>query len=781
MNSIELLAPAGSLEAFVAAVQNGANAVYLGGNAFSARAFATNFSNEELTQAIQYGHMRNVKIYVTINTLYSDEQFDELMSYVSFLYHQQVDAVIVQDVGLINLIKSNFPDLEIHMSTQASIYNKEGVSFFEELGIQRVVLARENMIEEIQDICKHTSLDIEVFVHGALCMGYSGQCLMSSFIGKRSGNKGMCAQPCRLPYTLLKDDKVISEEAFLLSPKDLCTIEHVGDLIEAGITSFKIEGRMKRPEYVATIVKTYRQAIDTYLKNKQIDICHEDIVTMKKMFNRGFTKGYIFNDQNFMAKKFPGNRGIKIGYVKQYLAKQKRVSISLQDTLSQQDRIIFNDHDFTRTVTKLYYQGRLVNKAEAGQIVEIELDSKVKPNEEVYKVIDNQALTLAKKSYQQEHCRIPITMQFTGHIGKIASLTITDQKHTVSVASLQTVEQAISTPLTKQRIQQQLEKLGNSIYFSNQTTIIFDDHATLSIKELNQMRREAIEELNQLRSNQKIHFSNHTASIQPIEKTEPRQVSNIAIKVLSLEQLETALSYDFEEYFFPLNNELGKAIKLASKYHKKIIPYTGFMLSNNSLEDFIASSYFNMIDTVLVGNYGALMTLKNKKKCILDTHFNIYNSYATQFFQEYPIILSQELSYHQIQALSCFNEKVYYYGYGKVEMMISKHCPISEHYHRQKIKGCNRCKGGIFALRDRKAEQFFIHMDTFCCMHLYNSHPLLLDEVQLLPVDSIILSFTDESKKEVKTIIEDYVNNILTNKNSQIKSKAQYTSGYFYE
>lgn len=780
MKKIELLAPAGSLEAFYAAVQNGANAVYLGGNAFSARAFATNFTNEELIQAIHYGHMRDVKIYVTINTLYSDEQFHELVSYISFLYQQQVDALIVQDIGLLNLIRTYFPDLEIHMSTQASIHNKEGVHYFANLGVQRVVLARENTIEEIQEICENINIDIEVFVHGALCMGYSGQCLMSSFIGKRSGNKGMCAQPCRLPYTLVKDEKSISKEAYLLSPKDLCTIEHIGELIDDGVTSFKIEGRMKRPEYVATIVKTYRKAIDEYIKNKHIFVSNDAILNMKKMFNRGFTKGYLFHDQKFTAKSFPGNRGIKIGKVQQYFPKSRRVRIILHDTLSQQDRIMFENHEFTRTVTKLYYQGKLIKKADAGQIIEIELDSKVKPREQVFKVVDKQALTLAKKSYLQEQCIFPITISFIGHIDEKAILTITDQKHTVTVTSSQVVEKAISSPLSPNRIQQQLKKLGNSIYYATKTFITFDQEATIAVKELNQMRRQAIEQLNQLRSEQKVNTAHPMVNL-PLLPTIKRQVTNIAIKVCSLEQLEVALSYNVEEYFFPLNADIEKAIHLAQRYHKKIIPYTGFMLSSKIIEEFIYSDIFNKINKVLVGNYGALQLLQNKKECILDEHFNIYNSYAANFFKDYAIVLSQELSSRQIQALSCLNSRVYHYGYGKVEMMISKHCPISEHYHGKKIEGCNRCKEGTFMLRDRKAENFFIHMDHYCFMHLYNSHPLLIDEIHKVSVNTLILSFTNETKKEVVSVIEDYINNICNNKNSQIKSKGQYTNGYFYE
>ncbi len=243
MRKIELLAPAGSFEALVAAINSGADAIYLGGALFNARAFATNFSNEQLIEAVNLAHLHQVKIYVTVNTLFYDEEFEELMKYIAFLYSINVDALIIQDMGLLNLVKTHFPDFEIHMSTQASIHQLSGVKLFEELKVDRVVLARENTLEEIKNICENTSLDIEVFVHGALCMSYSGQCLMSSLIGGRSGNRGKCAQPCRLPYILKENDYLLDKPHYILSAKDICVLENIQDYIEAGVTSFKIEGK----------------------------------------------------------------------------------------------------------------------------------------------------------------------------------------------------------------------------------------------------------------------------------------------------------------------------------------------------------------------------------------------------------------------------------------------------------------------------------------------------------------------------------------------------------
>lgn len=230
---VELLAPAGDQESLIAAIQNGADAIYLGGTLFNARAFAKNFDYEQLQWAIQYAHLRGVRIFVTLNTLYRDDEFTQLAEYVQYLYDIQVDALIIQDIGLFDFIRQHYPDFEIHISTQASIMNRYGAQYFEEKGASRIVLARENTLQEIKDVCQNTSLDVEIFVHGALCVCYSGQCLMSSFIGKRSGNRGACAQPCRLNYRLAKDGQLLPQTMpYLLSPKDLMTIEHIGELID---------------------------------------------------------------------------------------------------------------------------------------------------------------------------------------------------------------------------------------------------------------------------------------------------------------------------------------------------------------------------------------------------------------------------------------------------------------------------------------------------------------------------------------------------------------------
>ena len=295
--TIELLAPAGSWEALEAAVNAGADAVYMGGKAFGARQYASNFDREEIQKAVYFAHMHRVRLYITVNTLVDDSELGELADYLLFLSNVGIDGIIVQDLGVIRLARQIVPDLPLHASTQMTVTNSEGVKLAAEAGMERVVLARELSLEEINTICHGTDTEIEVFIHGALCVCYSGQCLMSSLIGGRSGNRGRCAQPCRLPYKLVNEageDLLSGKDAgqYLLSPKDLNTLDILPQLIEAGVTSYKIEGRMKRPEYVAVVVDAYRRAIDSYLGG-DYQVPEEDFANIEQIFNRDFTTAYL--------------------------------------------------------------------------------------------------------------------------------------------------------------------------------------------------------------------------------------------------------------------------------------------------------------------------------------------------------------------------------------------------------------------------------------------------------------------------------------------------------
>ena len=316
--NVELLSPVGDFDCLKAAVQNGANCVYFGANLFSARAYAKNFNDEELKNAIEYCKIRGVKTNLTLNILIKDDELKQAFELAKKAYEFGIDAIIVQDLGLAKMLIKAFPDLPIHGSTQMSVHNLQGALELQELGFSRVVLSRELSIEEIEYICQNSTIEIECFIHGALCISYSGQCLFSSIIGGRSGNRGTCAQGCRLPYELIENENTVLDKGYLLSTRDLCSLDYIPRLINCGVTSFKIEGRMKSPEYVATVTKIYRKYIDLALSGKPYIIDETDRKNLMQVFNRGnFSSGHLDThpNRNLIFTEKPNNMGLFLGQI----------------------------------------------------------------------------------------------------------------------------------------------------------------------------------------------------------------------------------------------------------------------------------------------------------------------------------------------------------------------------------------------------------------------------------------------------------------------------------
>ena len=341
MKKVEILAPAGSMESLIAAMNKGADAVYLGGNKFSARAYASNFDNDNMIKAVDYVHSYGAKVYVTLNTILKENEIEEAVRYVGFLYEIGVDAIILQDLGLFKRIKEDYPDFEIHASTQMTIHNGEGALFFKERGFHRIVLCRELSVDEVKYISKDLGIETEIFVHGALCISYSGQCLMSSMIGGRSGNRGRCAQPCRMEYTL-KGNTSGERKAYLLSPKDTCTIEDMKDIIDSGTYSLKIEGRMKRAEYVAGVVENYKNAVEKELYNTEYNVS-KGKRELLQLFNRGgFSKAYLHKNvgMDMMSFKNPRNTGVPLGKI------EKNGEIVLKEDIGLGDGFRFRESGF---------------------------------------------------------------------------------------------------------------------------------------------------------------------------------------------------------------------------------------------------------------------------------------------------------------------------------------------------------------------------------------------------------------------------------------------------
>ena len=762
MKRIELLAPAGDFESLKAAIANGANAIYLGGNAFSARAFAKNFSREELKEAVKYAHLRGVKIHVTINILYKDEEFSELFDYIDFLYRIQVDALLIQDIGLLKAVRVRYPDFEIHVSTQMTVNTLEALRYFEELGVKRVVLSRENTIEQMKYICDHTSLEVEVFAHGAICVAYSGQCLMSSMIGKRSGNRGACAQPCRLPYKLEEDGRILDEEQFLMSPRDLCTVENVSEFIKAGITSLKLEGRMKKPEYVAAVVHAYKKAIDHVYDRHLEDVQDEDINNMKRMFNRHYTKGYAFYEHKIVDQDYSGNRGMHLGYVKGYSKKKKCVSIMLEDTLTQEDSIVFESIDKGRPVNKIYKNGMLVNEAYQGDVVEIEFNTPVYEGA-VNKTVSIKTIEALRKNFNKEGKFRYVNFSFYAYLNSPMMLMAECDGEHFEVISDYTCEEARHTPTDEERIEKQLRKLGGTIYDVESVSIDIADNINIPISILNKMRREMVDQMNNHFENVIIHHGQvHDYEVQPKQRTNN---GNYYVCVRTLSQLKSALSY-FDHVYYYYQSNLEEALSVFEQYGKEAGVYLPRITTDQEIQE-IRAMIPDTIKHFIVNDYGFYRMFKDKD-VILGTGLNIFNHYSAASFDESAIV-SYETTTKQIETIKDYAKETIVPIYGYIENMISDHCVISQRYFEKKVPNCSLCKKHSYRLIDRKDVAFSVFTDDACRNHILNAYPLYYSYYHKFNT-SYFMMFTIEDQ------IDELIEAIL--KGKSLPNDIKTTTGY---
>ena len=490
---IELLAPAGGPEQFKAAVNAGADAVYLGGSLFNARIGAGNFTLEEMKRSLDFGHLRGVKTFVTMNTLMDDKDIHKALDYASKLYRMGVDALIIQDLGLGLAIREALPDFELHLSTQATVCSPEGVIAAQELGYKRTVLSRELTLDEIRE-CAAVG-EIEVFAHGALCICYSGQCQLSRYIGGRSGNKGMCAQPCRLPYTHRDLNGHIISTGSVLSPKDLCQIDNLGELIDAGVSSLKIEGRMKSPEYVATVISIYRKYIDQYYDKGTYEVTEKDRTDLLQAFNRdGFTEGYIHGDpgSSLMTSGISKNTGVFRGTVIRAFEKKGLAEIRPISEISMHDVVEIRSNVST-TSFKITY----LKETASGSVIIGDLKDPVSKGAEVYSLI-SASLTDKARSIAETPRRVPVDIFMSLRAGQPAEISA---KHIVSGISCkytapETVPQpALKAALKEEDIIKQLQKTGDTAFFIRKIRISMDNDIFLPVSRINSLRRNVLESL----------------------------------------------------------------------------------------------------------------------------------------------------------------------------------------------------------------------------------------------------------------------------------------------
>ena len=741
----ELLSPAGTITSFYAAISSGANAIYLGIKKFNARAYASNFSLEELKELVKFAHLRNIKIYVTMNTILYDEELIEAFKIIDELALINVDAIIVQDLALLNYITNKYNSLKAHASTQMGIDDIYGAKFLKNIGVSRIVFARETPLDVLKDIKNNLDVEIEVFIHGALCVAYSGNCLMSSMIGERSGNRGKCAGCCRQVYSLIdKTNNKVIKTGYLLSMKDLNTSNYINEL--NFIDSFKIEGRMKEPNYVGGVTYLYRRLLDKEEINKE---------DFNKVFNRTYTKGFMLNEtsENITNIIKPNNFGYEIGKVVKI--NKDTIWIKLTNKLSKGDQIRIDTNNLydevILQVNKLF-DANFKEATSLDKIAIISCHHKVDINAKVYKIKDfifnekiNQILT------NKEYKKLPINLIFLAKVQQNLKIQLFFEDYKIEEELDYKVEKSLTYPTTKENISNQLSKLNDTPYYLNSLEILMDENVFIPIKLINELRRKVVEKLNSLRLDFKVSLKDQKKiKVKSYQLKKP----TITVQVSSLKQY-------------------GVVKKLGIKH----IYFNNIVLRNNP-------SYVNDQE-ILIGGYGAIEKYHNQNKTLVaDSSFNVSSYLDVPLLSSFDvdrITLSTEINKEHINNLvnNYFNEFNTYPNlelivYGRTKLMHTKYCLL------KRLGLCGECKNKQFSLKD-KFEQFPISFNADCSMNIYNSKIFnILDDVKFLNgINYYRLVFTNESEEKIIKIINSF-KNILDNKETSktFDSKTN-TRGHF--
>ena len=731
---VELLAPAGSYEGLQAVVKAGADAVYIGGSMFGARAYANNPQQDEMLEAIDYAHIHGKQIYLTVNTLLKNKElYGQLYDYLAPYYQQGIDAVIVQDLGVLSFLKKEFPNLSIHASTQMAVTGARGAELLKEAGVSRIVTARELSLKGIYEIYQKTGMEIESFVHGALCYCYSGMCLFSSMLGGRSGNRGRCAQPCRLPYTAYKDKQQISREgqSYLLSPKDMCTIDILPEILQAGVYSLKIEGRMKRPEYAAGVTSIYRKYLDLYEKNpKNYEVTAEDKQMLLDLYQRdGFNQGY-YHSHN-------GKEMIAVVNQKEQNKKQKITG---------------------------------------------------KRNEVLFEQL--------KKEYLDTKKQEKINGNFILFANSPAILDLDFQDIHVQVMG-ETVEEAVKQPLSADRVEKQMRKTGQTPFVFDTLEIMTDEAGFLPMQSINELRRQGLEELQKeilKKYRRELPERTQKNRVKNSETSEKMPVFYASVE--TREQLEAVLEEkDIQGVYCHISmfdkKQLWKeAFETMYQVHKRekefylALPY---MLRDGQLMD-MEQEFLKMAEQCegfLVRNLeelGYLSKLGLLEKAVTDYSVYTFNDNAKNTLDEWGVMRTTvplELNGKEIHARD--NEKSEMIIYGYYPMMISAQCIK---------KTCGKCdkKSGFVKLKDRYGKYFLTKtFCDFCYNVIYNSVPTgFLEEAQQIlgeGFESLRLNFTSETKEEVKNLLDTFIG-IYGLKKKNVKKKnpkemPEFTKGHF--
>ena len=777
---MELLAPAGTMENFMAALESGADAIYLGGKVFNARAHAANFGIDELREAVRLAHILDVSVYVTVNILIGDTELKDLKQYIKDLDSIGVDAIIVQDLAVAEIAKRVAPNIHLHGSTQMTAATLDAVRFYESLGFTRVVLARELSLKEIQHICKHCKAEIEVFVHGALCVCYSGQCLMSSFIGGRSGNRGACAQPCRLPYELLdsKGESVLPKhEAYLLSPKDLNYSEHMNELVAAGVTSFKVEGRMKKVSYVRQVIGTYREILD------EASIHENQRKALASGFNRGFSTAYLEDTvgRQMMTVVAPNHQGKPIG---ESYTKKGEVYLSLTESIEQGSLVkilqsngsvtYYTVDDEWTCVSDTLYKGRPAEGLAVGQLYLASTPKNTK----------SRGLQEFTRKYDMS---VYLSVGSNGETNYTELTAILDSGLSVTVTNEYVPAIANKVPTSLEKVTEQLGRLGNTLFRLSYVDIP-DGPYMWPASVLNALRRDAVTAL------ETALITHHVESWQALQVTgdvdydfkAQHELSYdtcpmISARVDEIEGVKAAIAGGAQKIVFG-GDRLSRTPYALSIYDEvaRLCAQSDVICTFATprvVKDDEVEAYKHTLEAIVQAHPDsisihvpqALLWLRElgyTGAIEVDTGLNIFNTPTLHFWEQLHISCvnpSQELTLKQITELAKHSHvpiETMIHGY--TEMMISEYCAIASFVGTGSKVNCPMpCVKESYSLKDRKGEIFPIRTDPYCRMHIMNSHemdmrayvPMLLQKgISILRVDGRHMK-----PSYVKDIVSQYV------------------------
>lgn len=787
---VELLAPAGNWDCLRAAVANGADAVYFGVGRYNARVRAENFSASELPEIMAYLHKYHVRGYVTLNILIFEDELEEARRLVEACIDAGVDALIVQDLGLVQLIRELSPDFPIHASTQMTVTSAEAVEFLAPYNIEVVVLGRENNLKQIRSIADRTDTPLEVFVHGALCVSYSGQCLTSEMWGGRSANRGECAQACRLPYDLIVDGerKEMGNIAYLLSPKDLAAIDLLPELIEAGVRSFKIEGRLKSPEYVANVVSKYRHAIDEYLAGRPYTPSKEEMRELQQSFSRGFTHGFLrgTNHKQLLDGTFPKSRGVYVGTVKQVL--KDAVVCHIEAPLKRGDGIVFDagrpeEKEEGGRIYDLRKNGRKLEGEVQSGVIEIVPGrhdvnlSKVHVGDRIWKTSDQELDRRLRATFEEERAYrlFPLRVLAKGKAGQPLESVWTDVAtgHKVTVVSEHILEPAVKRPLNVEYLSEQWGRLGGTIFELDEVEAYLAGDLIVPVKELNRMRREAVERLIELRMKPvqytKLPYVHRPQA--PKRQDRPAASSELIALCRTMEQIVAACETDADWIYadFEFTTDYPKAVEVARRYGKPIAlaaPRIHMPGENGILNGILKTSP----DAVLVRNLGALHYYAQAAKGIPlhgDFSLNVANHRAVDLFLSRGlsrITPSYDLNIQQMVDLLSVAQT------DKIEIVIHQHLPMFHTEHcvyctflseGTDFTNCGRpCEKHRVSLQDRIGMLHPVRVDIGCRNTVYNaieqSGAEYISHFLELGVRSYRVEFLEEDGAKVQEVLRLY-------------------------